>query len=130
MSFQGEAFSLPISKTKAATPTPSNARKATPERRRATPVRGKGDGGGEQMENSKPMEQHRWPGRTRQANSSSNHLSRSLDYNVDNKKLTGNGFGKQSMIDDGRRASFDGGLRFLKMRCNKESCKKCQDFIF
>ncbi|KAI4295754.1 hypothetical protein L6164_035765 [Bauhinia variegata] len=116
VSFQGEAFSLPISKTKAATPTPSNARKATPERRRATPVRTKSDGGGDQVENSRPIDQHRWPARTRQSNSSSNHLSRSLDCSGDKKKLIGNGFGKvvralqQSMIDDGRRASFDGGL--------------------
>lgn len=112
VSFQGEAFSLPISKTKTATPTPSNARKvATPERRRSTPVRG------DQLENSRPGDQHRWPGRTRQSNSSSNHLSRSLDYSGDKKKLIGNGFGKavralqQSMMEDGsRRVSFDGGL--------------------
>ncbi|KAK4258829.1 hypothetical protein QN277_005231 [Acacia crassicarpa] len=116
VSFQGEAFSFPISKTKAATPTPSNARKATPERRRSTPVRGKGDGGGDQGENSKPMEQHRWPGRTRQTNSRSNQLSVSVDCAGDTKKLLGNGYGKvvralqQSMMDDGRRASFDGGL--------------------
>ncbi|KAF7811066.1 QWRF motif-containing protein 2 [Senna tora] len=110
VSFQGEAFSLPISKTKAATtPTSSNARKvATPERRRLTPVR-------DQVENSRPADQHRWPGRSRQANLSSNNLSRSLDCSGD-KKLIGNGFGKvvralqQSMKDDGRRASFDGGL--------------------
>ncbi|KAF7840749.1 QWRF motif-containing protein 2 [Senna tora] len=115
VSFQGEAFSLPISKTKAATATPSTARKAaTPERRRSTPVR-------DQVENSRPVEQqqHRWPGKTRQGNSSSNQLSRSVDYGGgggDRKKLVGNGFGKvvralqKSMIDDdgnGRRASFD-----------------------
>lgn len=119
VSFQGESFSLPISKTKAATPTSSNARKAaTPERRRSTPVRGKVDGGGDQVENSRPMDQHRWPGRTRQSNSSStsNPLSRSVDCSGDKKKLIGNGYGKvvralqQSMRDDGRRASFDGGL--------------------
>ncbi|XP_054786947.1 QWRF motif-containing protein 2 [Prosopis cineraria] len=116
VSFQGEAFSLPISKTKAATPTSSNARKpATPERRRSPAVRGKIDGGGDQVENSRPMEQHRWPARARQSNSSSNHLSRSMDFSGD-KKLVGNGFGKvvralqQSMIGDGRRASFDGRL--------------------
>ncbi|KAJ7946149.1 QWRF motif-containing protein 2 [Quillaja saponaria] len=116
VSFQGEAFSLPISKTKAATPTLSNARKATPERRRSTPVRGKGDGGGDHVENSKPIDQHRWPGRTRQSNSSSNPLSKSLNWSEDKKKLVGNGYEKvvrvlqQSMIDEGRRASFDGRL--------------------
>ncbi|KAJ7967562.1 QWRF motif-containing protein 2 [Quillaja saponaria] len=115
VSFQGGAFSLPISKTKAATPTLSIARKATPERRRSTPVRGNGDRG-DQVENSKPSDQHRWPGRTRQSNSSSNPLSRSLDCSGDKKKLAGNGYGKvvrvlqQSMTDESRRAYFDGRL--------------------
>lgn len=119
VSFQGEAFSLPISKTKTAA-TPS-LRKATPERRRSTPVRGKGgDGGGDQVENSKPGDQHRWPGRTRQANlnlnSSSNPLSRSVDLGGDGKKLSGFGSGtvvralQQSVVDETRRASFDGRL--------------------
>ncbi|XP_019165257.1 PREDICTED: QWRF motif-containing protein 2-like isoform X2 [Ipomoea nil] len=74
VSFQGEAFSLPISKTKLAPPSPnlSSIRKSTPERRRTgTPVRGVGD----QFENSKPSDQQRWPARSRQGN----HLSRSLD---------------------------------------------------
>ncbi|KAH7518089.1 hypothetical protein FEM48_Zijuj09G0133700 [Ziziphus jujuba var. spinosa] len=112
VSFQGEAFSLPISKTKAAaTPSLSAARKATPERRRSTPVRG---GGGDQVENSKPADQHRWPARARQGISvGSNPLSRSLDYSADKRP---NGFGsgivaralQQSMIDESRRASFDG----------------------
>lgn len=114
VSFQGEAFSLPISKTKAATAAPSTVRKAaTPERRRSTPVRDQA------AENSRTVEQHRWPGRTRQANSSANQLSRSVDFGGgDRKNLVGNnGLGKvvralqQSMVDeDGRRASFDGGL--------------------
>ncbi|XP_048337455.2 QWRF motif-containing protein 2 [Ziziphus jujuba] len=115
VSFQGEAFSLPISKTKtAATPSLSAARKATPERRRSTPVRGGGAGGGDQVENSKPVDQHRWPARARQGSLvGSNPLSRSLDYSADKKP---NGFGsgivaralQQSMIDESRRASFDG----------------------
>lgn len=125
VSFQGEAFSLPISKTKAQTPSSpslSNARKGTPERRRGTPGRG-----GDQVENSKPIEQHRWPGRTRQANSAANSgsknplLSRSLDCGnggvfVD-KKIGGMGSGmavkalqNSVMIGEGRRASFDGRL--------------------
>nr|DAD21347.1 TPA_asm: hypothetical protein HUJ06_022810 [Nelumbo nucifera] len=113
VSFQGESFSLPISKTKAApTPNLSNTRKATPERRRTTPLRGKidGSGGVDQMENSKPIDQQRWPGRTRTANP----LTRSLDYTVDKKKLIESGTVvralQQSMIDEGRRASFDGRL--------------------
>ncbi|PON90564.1 QWRF family [Trema orientale] len=117
VSFQGEAFSLPISKTKTAA-TPS-LRKATPERRRSTPLRGKGsDGGGDQVENSKPGDQHRWPARTRQGNSNScsNPLSRSVDFGGDSKKLNGFGSGtvvralQQSMVDETRRASFDGRL--------------------
>ncbi|XAR52912.1 hypothetical protein NMG60_11021245 [Bertholletia excelsa] len=111
VSFQGEAFSLPISKTKSApSPNLSNARKGTPERRRPiTPSRGKIDGGGDQVENSKPSDQHRWPARSRQLNL----LSRSLDCTED-KKLIGSGniirTLPQSMIDESRRASFDGRL--------------------
>ncbi|CAI9786279.1 unnamed protein product [Fraxinus pennsylvanica] len=56
VSFQGEAFSLPFSKSKVAPPSPNliSVRKGTPERRRSgTPLRGKGDRGGDQVENSK-----------------------------------------------------------------------------
>lgn len=104
VSFQGEAFSLPISKTKAAAATPPPRKAATPERRRATPVKG---------ENSRPADQHRWPARTRQVD----HLSKSVDCSDNKKKVVGNGFGKvvralqQSMVVEGaerRRASFDG----------------------
>ncbi|KAL3538812.1 hypothetical protein ACH5RR_002178 [Cinchona calisaya] len=113
VSFQGEAFSLPISKTKAAPPSPnlSSVRKGTPERRRSsTPSRVKADGGGDQVENSKPTDQHRWPARTRQVNP----LSRSLDCGGgERSKLIGSGNViralQQSMIDE-RRASFDGRL--------------------
>ncbi|KAK7269913.1 hypothetical protein RIF29_22718 [Crotalaria pallida] len=109
VSFQGEAFSLPISKAK--TPVSGGRKTAsTPERRRSTPVKG-GGGGGDQGENSKPVDQHRWPGRTRDPNSGPNNLSRSL--NVGNN----NGFGKVVRALEGsvgsRRASFDsigGGL--------------------
>ncbi|KAL2324267.1 hypothetical protein Fmac_023325 [Flemingia macrophylla] len=98
VSFQGEAFSLPISKTKAAAATPPPRKAATPERRRATPVRG---------ENSRPADQHRWPARTRQAD----HLSKSVDCS-DRNKVVGNGFGKvaRALVVEGdrRRASFDG----------------------
>ncbi|RZB43730.1 QWRF motif-containing protein 2 [Glycine soja] len=102
VSFQGEAFSLPVSKTKAAAATPPPRKAATPERRRATPVKG---------ENSRPVDQHRWPARTQRVD----HLSKSVDVS-DKKKVIGNGFGKvvralqQSMVVEGekRRASFDG----------------------
>ncbi|PHT28791.1 QWRF motif-containing protein 2 [Capsicum baccatum] len=112
VSFQGETFSLPVSKTKAAPSSPnlSSLRKGTPERRRTTtPLRGKADGA-DQLENSKPVDQHRWPGRARQGNL----LGRSLDCsNGDKNKVIGSGNVirtlQQSMIDE-RRASFDGRL--------------------
>ncbi|XP_024035261.1 QWRF motif-containing protein 2 isoform X5 [Citrus clementina] len=84
VSFQGEAFSLPVSKTKA---------KATPERRRGTPVR------------DQP-----WPGRSRQGNPS---LSRSLDCSVEGKKFVGFGSGavakslNQSLIENESRLNLD-----------------------
>ncbi|KAF5733197.1 hypothetical protein HS088_TW17G00737 [Tripterygium wilfordii] len=107
VSFQGEAFSLPISKTKTAT-TPNTNRKPTPERRRATPVR-------DQTENSKPIEKQRWPSRSREVNSRANNvLSRSLDYSGDKSKVIGFGSGlvgkslQQSLIDESsRRLSLD-----------------------
>lgn len=99
VSFQGEAFSLPISKSK--------AKAVTPERRRVTPVAGKGDQG----ENSRPSDQHRWPARSRQPN----QLSRSVDCSGggdEKKKVVGKVVRalQQSMVMDSgrRRASFDG----------------------
>lgn len=113
VSFQGETFSLPISKTKVAPPSPNltSVRKVTPERRRtATPLRGKSDGVGVQVENSKPSDQHRWPARNRLMNP----LSRSMDFNGE-RSSTPNGSGsairalQQSIIDE-RRSSFEGRL--------------------
>ncbi|KAJ8530015.1 hypothetical protein K7X08_036850 [Anisodus acutangulus] len=111
VSFQGETFSLPVSKTKAAPPSPnlSSLRKGTPERRRTTtPLRN----GADQLENSKPVDQHRWPGRARPVQG--NLLARSLDCsNGERNKVIGSGNVirtlQQSMIDE-RRASFDGRL--------------------
>ncbi|XP_050363890.1 QWRF motif-containing protein 2 [Argentina anserina] len=74
VSFQGEAFSLPISKAKAAAAA-APARKPTPERRRSTPVRRDAD----QVENSRPGDQHRWPARTRQPGHPNPNLSRSVE---------------------------------------------------
>ncbi|XP_022854502.1 QWRF motif-containing protein 2-like isoform X1 [Olea europaea var. sylvestris] len=116
VSFQGEAFSLPVSKSKVVPPSPnlSSVRKGTPERRRrsSTPSRGKGDGEGDQVENTKPVDQHRWPARNRLVNP----LSRSLDCSSsgdEKSKLTGSGNViralQQSMIDESR-ASLDGRL--------------------
>ncbi|KAB2091552.1 hypothetical protein ERO13_A03G183700v2 [Gossypium hirsutum] len=85
VSFQGESFSIPVSKAK---PQGGSTRKAvTPEGRKTTPVRDHG-------ENSKPVDRHRWPGRTREGNSNSgsgsNPLSRSLDC-YDERKTLGSG---------------------------------------
>ncbi|MBA0855154.1 hypothetical protein Goshw_009876 [Gossypium schwendimanii] len=85
VSFQGESFSIPVSKAK---PQVGSTRKAvTPERRKTTPVRDHG-------ENSKPVDRHRWPGRTREGNSNSgsgsNPLSRSLD-SYGERKMLGSG---------------------------------------
>ncbi|KAK4741161.1 hypothetical protein SAY87_024749 [Trapa incisa] len=112
VSFQGEAFSLPVSKVKKA---------ATPERRRATLTSVRDQG-----ENSKPLDQqtHPWPARNRQANSCTNlnSLSRSVDYSRisdEKRKLVGFGSGslgkllQQSMIEEcsnDRRVSLDGRL--------------------
>ncbi|XP_011028830.1 PREDICTED: QWRF motif-containing protein 2-like isoform X2 [Populus euphratica] len=84
VSFQGESFSFQVSKAKP-TSSPSAVRKGTPERRKATtpiPTRG-----ADQAENSRTMEQRRWPGRLRQQNS----MTRSMDCSDDGKKLAGSG---------------------------------------
>ncbi|CAN1141472.1 QWRF motif-containing protein 2 [Linum perenne] len=122
VSFQGESFSLPVSKAKAVTPQ-SPGRKHTPERKRVTPVR----------------DHLRWPARTREGNLSSsmerNHLmsSRSFDCSVDeDKRLVGSGLMvarslQQSMILDetSRRLSLDLGSVKLNPRANSEKDACC-----
>ncbi|KAJ8763447.1 hypothetical protein K2173_002330 [Erythroxylum novogranatense] len=109
VSFQGEAFSLPISKAKVVTPQ-SAGRKGTPERRRSTPKK-------DQVENSKPVEQQRWPGRSGEGNSGSREgnplLRRSLDCSGNSDKMImGSGLmGFQSLqqsmlVHDTRRLSL------------------------
>ncbi|KAJ9166319.1 hypothetical protein P3X46_021093 [Hevea brasiliensis] len=107
VSFQGESFSLQVSKAKPA-PSPISARKGTPERRKATPMPSRG---ADQVENSRPVEQQRWPGRLRQPNS----LSRSVDCTDDRKRLTGSGMNinivralQSSLMDN--RSSVEGRL--------------------
>lgn len=82
VSFQGESFSFQVSKAKRV-PSPSpSVRKTTPEMRKVTtPARG------DQSENSKPTEQHRWPGRLRQANC----MNRSLDCTDERRSGSGSG---------------------------------------
>ncbi|XP_031270595.1 QWRF motif-containing protein 2-like [Pistacia vera] len=106
VSFQGESFSLQVSKAKPApSPSPISAvRKGTPERRKAiTPARGTVV----HTENSKL---ERWPGRLRQPNS----MSRSVDYTDERKKLSGGSGGnvvralQNSMVDNNNnRALFE-----------------------
>ncbi|TYI99886.1 hypothetical protein E1A91_A13G048800v1 [Gossypium mustelinum] len=109
VSFQGESYSLPISKAKAQVGS-TLIRKATPERRRAA-VRDHG-------ENSKPTDQQLWPARNRKGNSGpgsgSNLLSRSFDYSGERKDF-GSGavlaksLQQSMMLDESsRRVSFDG----------------------
>ncbi|KAL8172285.1 hypothetical protein V2J09_024089 [Rumex salicifolius] len=105
VSFQGEAYSLPISKTKSVnSPSSNGGRKATPERRRSTPLRGKVDGGSgdQQVEGSKQVDQQLWPARNRQSITS----SRSLDCS--NVSMTPMRALHESLIDNRGRSSFDG----------------------
>ncbi|KAG8377532.1 hypothetical protein BUALT_Bualt08G0043000 [Buddleja alternifolia] len=86
VSFQGESYSLPVSKVKPPPSTGGGLSKGTPERRKAgvTPVRDRRE---KDRENSRPTDQpqHRWPGRLRSDNSS--FLTRSLDYGGERVKL-------------------------------------------
>ncbi|KAL6560760.1 hypothetical protein OROGR_004319 [Orobanche gracilis] len=111
VSFQGEAFSLPISKTKVTPSSPnlSSVRKGTPERRSSTPLRGKVD----HVENPKMFDQHnRWPARNRLVTTP---LSKSLDYSGEKSKIIGSGNGIRGLIDE-KRPPLDG-----KSSLNSES---------
>ncbi|KAJ0935343.1 putative QWRF family protein [Helianthus annuus] len=120
VSFQGEAFSLPISKSKP-TPVSPNVRKMTPERKRlGTPMRSKVDSSvGDHAENTKPLDQHRWPGRARQSNQTILSKSLSLDCGVEKSGIVGSGNViralHQSMNLEGRRLSVDGGRLSLDL---------------
>ncbi|RID80190.1 hypothetical protein BRARA_A02871 [Brassica rapa] len=106
VSFQGEVFSLPISKKKeitTTTTTPVSHRKPTPERRRSPQVR-------DQRENSKPVDhqqQQLWPGASTRGSSKSavSSVSKNVDCECDDrgKKLG-------SMLQQSSRVSIDGRL--------------------
>ena len=103
VSFQGESFSIQVSKAKPA-PAP-NLRRPTPERRKVTTPARVGNVGSDQTENSRLMDQQRWPGRMRQGNCT----SRSIDCAEERKKLGGSENVVKSLenfIDV--QASFDG----------------------
>ncbi|GLU15924.1 hypothetical protein SLE2022_323760 [Rubroshorea leprosula] len=81
VSFQGESFSIQVSKAKPA-PSPSVARQGTPERRKqAATMPGKGP---DRTDNSKV---ERWPGSLRRSNS----MSKSLDCTDVRRQLGGSG---------------------------------------
>lgn len=114
VSFQGEAFSLPICKTKA---------KATPERRRATPVR------------DQP-----WPSRNRQGNSpavsNSNPLVRSLDCSGFESRRSVSGIGSDDVSVEGRLSLDLSNVRRNQNRdgdlvrvVNNESCCVSSDLV-
>ncbi|KAI7738092.1 hypothetical protein M8C21_010304 [Ambrosia artemisiifolia] len=113
VSFQGEAFSLPISKTKHSphiniiSNSNSNSsfiRKPTPEtERKTTPIRKLG--GGDHGENTKPMDHHPWPGRIRQPNVTALSKTLGFESEVEKSKLH---FSNAVRNLDSRRASLDG----------------------
>lgn len=110
VSFQGESYSLQVSKAKRA-PSP-NARKGTPERRKAsTPARP------DQSENSRPMEQYRWPARLRPDTC----MTRSLDCTVERKKVNGSGSNVVRALQNSLGNDLDGRLR--SSSCNLGSVK-------
>ncbi|KAG6591415.1 Protein SNOWY COTYLEDON 3 [Cucurbita argyrosperma subsp. argyrosperma] len=108
VSFQGESFSLQVSKAK---PVHSpGVRKGTPERRKSTtPARG---GVADKAENSKLIvDQHKWPGRLRQANL----MSKSLDCEdiAERMRVSGRSVNVIRQLQGPMalgRASFDGVL--------------------
>ncbi|XP_027329607.1 QWRF motif-containing protein 2-like [Abrus precatorius] len=81
VSFQGESFSIQVRTAKPPPPQPQSFRKSTPERRKAattpTPVRGGGTGNSDHTENSRSLDQHRWPGKLQQQHA--NCVNRGLD---------------------------------------------------
>ncbi|KAI4342325.1 hypothetical protein MLD38_026964 [Melastoma candidum] len=112
VSFQGESFSLPISKEKTANNV-GISRKATPERKRvAAPPAAARD----LSDSSKLMDRHRWPGSARQENSGecASPITRSFDW-VDSGVLDDNSCGSGNMgsflgqivSEDSRRVSFE-----------------------
>ncbi|KAK7310785.1 hypothetical protein RJT34_08511 [Clitoria ternatea] len=76
VSFQGESFSIQVRTPKP--PPPQSFRKSTPERRKAstTPMPVRANGNSDLSENSRSLDQHRWPGKLQQQ---ANCVSRSFD---------------------------------------------------
>lgn len=128
VSFQGESFSIPVSKAKPPSATVTQSlRRSTPERRKVpatvtTPTIGRGrvNGNSDQTENSisRSVDQHRWPAKSQQ--DQANFMNRSLDCGV--LLRSSNGFGsnvvrslRNSLLDP--RVSHDGAT--LRSESNK-----------
>lgn len=118
VSFQGESFPIQVSKVKPIPPTPQSVRKSTPERRKAattpTTARGRVNGNSDQTENSRLVDQHRWPGKLQQNQQvHTNFMNRSLDCGVLSRNSNGPGSNVvrslRNSID--ARASHDATLR-------------------
>ncbi|KAJ0582978.1 putative QWRF family protein [Helianthus annuus] len=123
VSFQGEAFSLPISKTKITQQSPNLTRKANPERK-PTPT-------GDHVENTKPMDHHRWPGRTRQTNATLLSKSFTLECGGEKSKVNCSNVYRelklhQSLNLDSRRVSVDGGKPCLDLGDSVDLLKRIQ----
>ncbi|CAL9152698.1 unnamed protein product [Musa hybrid cultivar] len=109
VSFQGESFFYQTSRARAVSPSPS--RKPTPERRRANASPAAPAKAGDNLENSRPFDNHhRWPASRAQP---SNPSMRSSNCSSEKKEpiLATVRLLQQSMMfdDSARRASFDGG---------------------
>ncbi|RWW49417.1 hypothetical protein BHE74_00044428 [Ensete ventricosum] len=108
VSFQGESFFYQTSRARAVSPSP--ARKPTPERRRANASPAAPAKAGDNLENSRPFDNHhRWPASRAQP---SNPSMRSSNCSSEKKEpiLATVRLLQQSMMfdDSARRASFDG----------------------
>ncbi|CAI9286934.1 unnamed protein product [Lactuca saligna] len=103
VSFQGEASSLPVNKTKRR-PNLNNVRKGIPERKTTgSPLRRKVEDHGD---NTKPMDQHWWPCKTHQAT----NTIFSKSFNVEKSKVIESRNVIRALhqsIDGGGRSSLD-----------------------
>ncbi|XP_071731401.1 QWRF motif-containing protein 2-like [Rutidosis leptorrhynchoides] len=79
VSFQGESYAVPATKTEKPPPYRNGSRNCTPDRRPVTPVR--------KLGNLKTIDQQRWPARSRQGIS----MTRSVDFTNENMTLSGSG---------------------------------------
>ncbi|XP_051138989.1 QWRF motif-containing protein 2-like [Andrographis paniculata] len=127
VSFQGDSYSVPVSKVKAPPTTVGTSvgpRKGTAEERRKAGVTPGRDRKEKDWENSRPsnQQQHRWPGRLRSENSSV--LTRSLDCSAERVQSVRSYSGikelRKSMADERSNDAEGRGLR-LELDCRSKS---------